>query len=611
MTNFFAELRRRHIYRVGAAYVVVAWGITQVIDVMSQIWALPAWIAQPVTLVLAIGLPVTLIVAWLIEGKAPEAVASAMRSPASTIDYALFAAMAVVIGLIGYQQFAPSTVTAVNATASAVADEIVQDIADRLPNSIAVLPFENLSPDPDDAYFAAGIHDEILNKLSKIRSLAVIARGSVMRYAGTAFPIPQIAQELNVEMVMTGTVRYAGDQVRVTAELIDGMTNLPVWTTEDEGDLSDIFAIQSDIAMSIANSLQAQFSTAEQESVEVQPTDSPGAYRFYLRALALAGAGFRGSGLAAIRAAIQEFLDQAIRLDPEFAMAYAWKAHIYASSKSFDVQAEENVVAFRSEMDRLIVENANTALALDPSVGLAHTALAQMYGSNGEQDMALAEAEEALRLSPNDSEAVGLAANMLGGSGNQSAQAIALLQGAVQRDPNNALVHRFLGGQLLFAGRFDEAAASYQKCLDVGTSTVCAQQLAAAELLRGNEEAALDAVRYGEQITNGGTNTTATAAYLYSRLGLLEEARRSYEELSELAREAYVAPLQWAIADMGVGDYDAAYSVIAENLEIVLRNTGAAGHAAIRDNFLDDPVLEEPRWVELRNQMNAQRRAPQ
>ncbi|MFT5511269.1 MAG: TolB-like protein, partial [Hyphomicrobiaceae bacterium] len=241
MGDFFAELRRRHIYRVGAAYVVVAWGITQVVDVLSQVFALPAWIGQPVLIVLAIGLPITLIAAWLIEGKAQDAVASAMRSPASTIDYALFGAMAVVIGLISYQQFTPSDATLVDATASAVADEIVQDIADRLPNSIAVLPFENLSPDPDDAYFAAGVHDEILSKLAKLRELTVIARASVMRYADSDLPIPQIAQELNVEMVMAGTVRYAGDQVRVTAQLIDGTTNVPVWTTEDEGDLSDIF----------------------------------------------------------------------------------------------------------------------------------------------------------------------------------------------------------------------------------------------------------------------------------------------------------------------------------------------------------------------------------
>ena len=281
MADFFAELRRRHIYRVGAAYVVVAWGITQVVDVLSQIYALPDWIAQPLLAILALGLPVTLVVAWLIEGKAHEAVAGTFRSPATTIDYMLFGAVAVVIGLIGYQQFAPRTSEIAAATeqentaAVAIADEIVEDVAVRLPNSIAVLPLDNLSPDPERAYFAAGIHEEILNKLSRLQNLAVIARNSVVQYEGSDKTIPEIADELNVEMVMRGSVRYADDQVRVTAQLIDGETDLPVWVYEDGGDLADIFGIQAEIAMNIANSLQADYSIAEQEGIEAAPTDSP------------------------------------------------------------------------------------------------------------------------------------------------------------------------------------------------------------------------------------------------------------------------------------------------------------------------------------------------
>jgi adenylate cyclase len=604
MGDFFAELRRRHIYRVGAGYVVVAWGITQVLDVLSQIWALPAWIAQPVTIVLALGLPVTLIVAWIIEGKAHEAVASAVRSPATTIDYMLFGAVAVVIGLIGYQQFAPRTseiaaTVEPDITATTIADEIVEDIADRLPNSIAVLPFDNVSPDPDDAYFAVGVHDEILSKLSKIRSLAVIARGSVMRYAGTVLPIPQIAQELNVEMVMTGTVRYAGDQVRVTAQLIDGMTNVPVWTTEDEGDLSDIFAIQSDIAMSIANSLQAQFSVEEQESIETIPTDSPVAYTLYLRALSLASEGVRGDA-PGVRAAIQELLDLAIRLDPEFTMAYAWKAYIYATSKQFDLVTEENLSAFNAEIDGLIVENANKALAIDPSVGLAHSALAQMYNSNAQYDMALAEAEESVRLSPNDPEAIVIAANIMAASGNQYPRAIALLQGAAQRDPNNLLLHQFLSISFSLSGRFDEAVASAQHCLEVGGNAGCARVLALTEIVRGNIDAALDATRNIEQISNGGANTFATLVYLYGGFGMPDESQRVYQQFSEMAREAYVNPALWALVDIGMGDYDAAYDAIAENLDGA-RMTRTL--APIQMNAFNDPVLEEPRWVELRHQM--------
>ena len=143
-----------------------------------------------------------------------------------------------------------------------------------LPNSVAVLPFENLSPDPDNAFFAAGIHESIISKLARIRNMSVIARTSVMQYADSPPPIPQIADELRVESVLEGSVRYANDRVLVTAQLIDGETGAHLWVDEYEGDLSDVFGIQADISMNIANSLRATFSLAEQEAIEKAPTDS-------------------------------------------------------------------------------------------------------------------------------------------------------------------------------------------------------------------------------------------------------------------------------------------------------------------------------------------------
>jgi TolB-like protein len=303
MGDFFAELRRRHIYRIGAGYVVVAWGITQVLDVLSQIWALPAWIAQPVTIVLALGLPITLIVAWLIEGKAHEAVASAVRSKATTVDWILIGAVALVLTAIGYQQLTPETVVV------AAADEVLEDVSDVLPNSVAILLFDNLSPNPDDAYFAAGVHESILNELVKIRDMNVIARTSVLRYADTDMSIPEIADELNVETVMEGSVRYAGDQVRVTAQLIDPNTGAHIWSEEYDRDLADIFAIQSDIAERIAMALEAELLPSEQESIERQPTQSPDAYTAFLKAMAVVRNGTSVGGAPGARLVIQNYLD--------------------------------------------------------------------------------------------------------------------------------------------------------------------------------------------------------------------------------------------------------------------------------------------------------------
>ena len=356
MGDFFAELRRRHIYRIGAGYLVVAWGMAQVVDLLSQIYALPAWIAQPVVAVLAIGFPITLIVAWLIEGKAHEAVATAVRSPATKVDWILAGALVAVLAVVGYQQLTPGNVSVARVGV--------------LPNSIAVLPFDNLSTDPENAFFAAGIHDTLLNELAKISAMNVISRTSVLRYADGQTPISQIAAELNVETVMEGTVQYADGRVLVTAQLIDPESEVHLWSENYDREFEGIFAIQADIAMNIANALQAEFSVTEQESIEKPLTRSPEASELFLRAMALVRTVSTGANNAPSRGLIQDYLDEAIEQDANFAMAYAWKANVYRLSKIFDPVTEDVWLDFKSEMDRLSLEYANMALALDPSIGV-------------------------------------------------------------------------------------------------------------------------------------------------------------------------------------------------------------------------------------------------
>ncbi len=184
-----------------------------------------------------------------------------------------------------------------------------------LPNSVAVLPLENLSPNPDDAYFAAGLHEAILSQLSKLSALNVIARTSVAQYANSDKSIVQIAEELNVETVMEGSVRYADNRVLVTAQLIDPETNVHLWSDSYNRDFADVFAIQADIAVNIANALEAEFSLAEQQSIERLPTASTAAYARYLRSI------------ATLVLPNVQYLDEAIALDPDFGLAYATKAY--------------------------------------------------------------------------------------------------------------------------------------------------------------------------------------------------------------------------------------------------------------------------------------------
>ena len=240
---------------------------------------------------------------------------------------------------------------------------IVQPVtAGRLPHSVAVLPFENLSPDPADAYFATGLHEEVLNQLAKIRALNVIARTTMRQYKNTPKPLRQVADELNVETVMEGNVRYADNRVRVTAQLIDPDTGVHLWSETYEHEFKNIFAIESDIAMNVANALQAEFSLAEQEAIEQVPSISPEAYELYLSARTYDR---QGTGEAVTLGL--ERIDRALALAPEFAPGWTLKAwlHVYGAGRT----------GVAAEHYEGVVRAARRALALDPNQADAHAAL--------------------------------------------------------------------------------------------------------------------------------------------------------------------------------------------------------------------------------------------
>ena len=280
---------------------------------------------------------------------------------------------------------------------SAVHADIVANIAAALhagarftrsvvPNSIAVLPFESVSGNPEDAYFATGIHEEILNQLAKLNALNVIARTSMMQYADGGKSIAEIAEELNVETVMEGSVRFADGRVLVTVQLIDPETNAHLWSESYNREFADVFAIQAEIAMNVANALEAEFSLEELTSGRL-PTISAEAYALYLRAIDV----FDDGDLQAVPST----LNRAIALDPGFANAYALMARYYAE-QLLSGAAGNNP----NEVERLALENADLALSLDPTVAFAHLALGQLHQLNGRAEDALASYRRAVDLSP-------------------------------------------------------------------------------------------------------------------------------------------------------------------------------------------------------------------
>jgi TolB-like protein len=329
--GLLGELKRRKVTRVAAVYAVTAWVLLQIVDVVTDPLRLPEWFATVVFVLLALGFPIALIMAWAFE-MTPEGIQRTSSDDDAGADARVTKPqVAAIVGLVvlasGWMIYAlqRDDPRSPAADASTELSSDTEPSSERLHNSLAVLPFENLSPDPDNAYFAAGIHEETLNQLARIKDLSVIARTSVLQYAGAKRPIAEIAAELNVGAILEGSVRYAGDRVRITVQLIDAYKGIHLWSETYDRELIDIFQIETEIAASITKAMRAEFSVEERRRLSKTPTDVFDAYAHYLRAMAHIGRELTFQP-------VFEELRAAIDLDPNFADALAAMAYFYAAS---------------------------------------------------------------------------------------------------------------------------------------------------------------------------------------------------------------------------------------------------------------------------------------
>ena len=378
MSGFFEEVKRRKVYQVAVAYVIAAAGVIQLASASFPAWDFPNWALRVVIVLLLIGFPIALIFAWAFDITAqgirvtPDAAAPKTHRRRNVI-------MLVVTGVI--------------ISAAAGFFLLPRVAAHKVDKSIAVLPFQNLSDEKENAYFADGIQDDILTNLSKIRELKVISRTSVMQYRGNAPNIRDIGKALGVSTVLEGSVRRSGNRVRVNVQLIDAATDEHVWANDYDRDLTDVFAIQSDLAHEIANALQAKLSDTEKALIERKPTENGEAYLAFVQAHNLQNA-FEDFGKLKQS---EQLYARAVELDPKFALALgrysqleSWIFHI------FDPTPE------RRQKARALAEQA---LQLQPDLPEAHLAMgfSYYYGDNN-YDAAQKEFEIARRGLPNDSE---------------------------------------------------------------------------------------------------------------------------------------------------------------------------------------------------------------
>ncbi len=410
MSGFFEELQRRKVYRVAAAYIIAAGFIIQIGSAVFPAWELPNWTLRLVVVLLLMGFPIALILAWAYD-VTPQGI---RVTPGSHRRHNLL--MLIASGVI--------------ISAGAGFFLLPRASARKIDKSIAVLPFQSLSDEKENAYFADGIQDDILTNLSKIGDLKVISRMSVMSYRGDAVRnAREIGKALGVAALLEGSVRRVGNRVRVNVQLIDANNDEHIWAEDYDRDLTDVFAIQTDLAQKIASALQAKLSPTEKARLDNRPTQNPDAYLLFVQAHDYANRMdmFNDTSLKAI-----PLFEQAIKLDPTFALAFAGlsmvQSWIYHSS---------DPIPTRREKARL---NADEALRLQPDLPEGHLALGfSYYYGDRDYEHALAEFEIAKRGLPNDAQAY-LAIGAIQRRQGKWAESTANLEKAAALDPKNTNV---------------------------------------------------------------------------------------------------------------------------------------------------------------------------
>src|SRR6266480_4930040 len=438
MSGFFEELKRRKVYRVAAAYIIAAGFIIQIASAVFPAWELPNWAFRFVVVLLLIGFPISLILAWAYD-LTPQGIRA---TPAPRTHRRQNLIMLIAIGVV----------------VSAVGGFFLFPRASgrNIEKSIAVLPFQSLSDEKENAYFADGMQDDILTNLSKIGDLKVISRMSVMSYRGDGVRNARdIGKALGVAALVEGSVRRIGNRVRVNVQLINADNDEHIWAEDYDRDLTDVFAIQTDLAQKIASALQAKLSPNEKARLDDRPTQNPDAYLLFIQAHDYANRPdmFRDTSLKA-----EQLFEQATKLDPNFAAAFAglsmvesWMYHSWDPLPS------------RREKARAA---ANEALRLQPDLPEAHLALGfSYYYGDRDYERALAEFEIAKRGLPNEAQAY-MAIGAIQRRQGKWAESTANLEKAAELDPKNGSVLLNLAYNYMATRNFEAADKTFDRGIE-------------------------------------------------------------------------------------------------------------------------------------------------
>jgi TolB-like protein/cytochrome c-type biogenesis protein CcmH/NrfG len=461
-TNILTELKRRNVYRAAVAYGVVAWFLTQLTTQVLPLFEIPNSAMRFVVIALVVGFPIAMLLAWVYEFT-PEGIVrtedlhpaqarSIQRATGRILDFIIIGALLLVIAMliIGRLPFYRQT-----------GESISQ-------KSIAVLPLENLSRDPDNAYFSDGIQGEILTKLAGIGDLKVISRSSTAKYKSKPEDLKTVARELGVATMLEGSVQKAGDKVRISVQLVDARTDTHLWAKSYDRDLKDVFAVETEVAQEIADTLQAKLSPSQSDALSKAPTRDTEAYDLFLRGEY--DEHQAESGLVAeLFDRAQTFYRQALERDPKFALAYARLAYseLYRHWWIGNLTSAE-LAEVKSNIDH--------ALSIAPALPDAHLALAVFhYWVHRDYDSALRELDRTVELQPNSAVARAFYAWIYRRRGEWK-QSLVAAERAVELDPRDPSIPADIGGTYLTLRRWSDAEHMVNRALAIDPHHALAAQ---------------------------------------------------------------------------------------------------------------------------------------
>jgi len=526
--SFFKELKRRNVFKVGIAYIIIAWVLMQIGDTLGPALLLPNWINSALAFFLLLGFPLALFFAWAFE-MTPEGVKKQKdvdRSESITsqtgrkLDYTIIGLLAVaLIYFVWESRFEnepPSeavaqtkSVTEAETVVAAITNEPEQAVTRQ---SIAVLPFDNRSALEEDEFFVDGIHDDLLSTIAKIGSLKVISRTSVMEYKDTNKKIPVIAKELGVANILEGGIQRSGNQVRINVQLIDAVTDEHLWAEIFDRELTaeNLFAIQSEISQNIANALKTVLSLEEKTRINTRPTDNLQAYDAYLRGRQLMAT----RKVDKLQEAVEEF-GKAVAIDPEFALAWVNLADANYLLAEYQAMSLEAAIP--------VIESAiSRAMSINNELGEAYASLARIHEYYQREDEAEAAYLKAIELSPNYATAYHWYSRLvLESSMLRTAEATKLAEKAFELDPRSSVISVNLASRYWGQGLLSLAERQYLDLIaldpEFGSAYTALAGLYFVDL--GKFDKALALLRKASQLDLGNPSNLLAQLELYQQLG--------------------------------------------------------------------------------------------